>query len=128
MQKSNPLEKTSRISILPHDRNWQNIFADAAREVKKALGDNVITIHHIGSTSVPGLAGKPTIDIIAVVRDLFFQNLILENIGYEYRGGFNIPFRKCFTTRAANKNINLHVFEENDPEIELNLLFNLSLI
>lgn len=44
-------------------------------------------------------------------------------LGYKYRGGFNIPLRRSFTIRTADKNINLHVFKENDPEIELNILF-----
>jgi len=47
----------------------------------------------------------------------------VEAIGYKYRGGFNIPMRKSFTTRGADRSINLHVFEANDPEIELNILF-----
>ena len=47
----------------------------------------------------------------------------MEAIGYKYRGGFNIPLRRSFTIRTVDRNINLHVFEENDPEIELNILF-----
>ncbi|WP_339040762.1 GrpB family protein [Candidatus Lariskella endosymbiont of Hedychridium roseum] len=80
-------------------------------------------LHHVGSTSVPGLAAKPKIDIMAVVLDLFFKESQLEAIGYRYRGGFNIPLRRYFTIRAEERSINLHVFEENDPEIELNILF-----
>ncbi len=87
------------------------------------MADNGIAIHHVGSTAVPGLTAKPTIDIIAVVRNLFFDKPQLEAIGYKYRGGFNIPLRRSFTIRTAERNINLHVFEENDPEIELNILF-----
>jgi len=111
------------VEIVPYDPNWPNIFKMQGQEIKKALGNNCIAIHHVGSTSVPGLAAKPKIDIIAVVLDLSFPESQLEAIGYAYRGGFNIPLRKCFTIRTTNRNINLHVFEENDPEIELNILF-----
>lgn len=117
------MQKIDYIEIKPYDANWPNIFEAEATCIKKALADNCIAIHHVGSTSVPGLAAKPKIDIIAVVRDLFFDKSQLEAIGYKYRGGFNIPLRKSFTIRASDKNINLHVFDENDPEIELNILF-----
>ena len=112
-----------KVEVVPHDPNWSSIFEAEAAQIKKILGNNCIAIHHIGSTAVPGLAAKPKIDMIAVVRDLFFNQSQLETIGYKYRGGFNIPLRKCFTIRTTNRNINLHIFEGNDPEIELNILF-----
>ena len=115
--------QTNKVEVVPYDLNWPNIFEAEAALIKKALADNCIAIHHVGSTSVPGLAAKPKIDIIAVVQNLFFDKSQLEAVGYKYRGGFNIPLRKCFTIRNAERNINLHVFEENDPEIELNILF-----
>jgi GrpB-like predicted nucleotidyltransferase (UPF0157 family) len=111
------------IEVVPYDHNWANIFEKESVIIKKALGNNCLEIHHIGSTSVAGLAAKPKIDIIAVVSFLFFDKSLLENEGYKYRGGFNLPFRKCFTIRTSDRNINLHVFEKNDPEIELNILF-----
>lgn len=116
-------KKIDRIEIKPYEANWPNIFKAEAIEIKKALADNCISIHHVGSTSVPGLAAKPKIDIIAVVRNLFFDKSQLETIGYKYRGGFSIPLRRSFTIRNPGRNINLHVLEENDPEIELNILF-----
>ena len=117
------MQKIDRVEIKPYDPNWTNIFEKEAAIIKEALGNNCLEIHHVGSTSVLGLAAKTTIDIIAVVSFLFFDKSLLEDEGYKYRGGFNIPFRKCFTIRTADRNINLHVFEENDPEIELNILF-----
>jgi len=117
------MEQIKRIEVVPYDPNWPKIFEIEAAIIKKTLGDNCIAIHHVGSTSVPGLSAKPKIDIIAVVRDLFFLVNELNAIGYTYRGGFNIPFRRSFTIRTDNRNVNLHVFEENDPEIESNILF-----
>lgn len=123
LSKLNNMQKIDRVEIKPYDRNWPHIFEKEALLIRQALGDNCIAIHHVGSTSVPGLAAKPKIDIIAVVRNLFFDKSQLEAVGYKYRGGFNIPLRRSFTIRTAERNINLHVFEENDPEIELNILF-----
>ncbi len=123
LSKLNTMQKIDRVEIKPYDRNWPHIFEKEALLIRQALGDNCIAIHHVGSTSVPGLAAKPKIDIIVVVRNLFFDKSQLEAVGYKYRGGFNIPLRRSFTIRTAERNINLHIFEENDPEIELNILF-----
>lgn len=112
-----------KIEIFSHDPNWPVQFNEEAKRIHSALGQNCVAIHHIGSTSVPELAAKPKIDIIAEVERLTFKHEKLTNIGYEYRGGFNLPTRKSFTFRSEGLNVNLHVFEKNDPEIELNLLF-----
>ncbi|NBO24849.1 MAG: hypothetical protein EBU93_06430, partial [Chlamydiae bacterium] len=123
LSELNNMKKIDRVEIKPYDPNWPHIFEKEAALIRQAMADNCIAIHHVGSTSVQDLAAKPKIDIIAVVKDLFFDKSQLETIGYRYRGGFNIPLRRSFTIRTADRNINLHVFEENDPEIELNILF-----
>ena len=111
------------IKLVPYDPNWPNIFDIEAKKIKTALGDSFAQIYHVGSTSVPGLAAKPKIDIIACVGDLNFEHQSLKDLNYEYRGGFSLPLRKSFTYRSPDLNVNLHIFEEGDPEIELNLLF-----
>ncbi|MDF2578277.1 MAG: hypothetical protein K0S74_1761 [Chlamydiales bacterium] len=79
-------------------------------------------IYHVGSTAVPGLLAKPKIDIISVVYDPLITISKLEAIGLTYRGEFNIPLHYGFTRRGP-VNVNLHLYEEGHPEIELNLLF-----
>lgn len=58
------------IEVVSYDANWPMQFEQEAERIKKALGSNCIEIHHIGSTSVPGLAAKPIIDMIPVVLDI----------------------------------------------------------
>jgi GrpB-like predicted nucleotidyltransferase (UPF0157 family) len=112
-----------KITVIPYDPVWPVLFFEEAVKIKSTLGKLCEGIHHVGSTAVPGLAAKPKIDILAKVEDLKFNHSLLENLGYNYRGGFNLPLRKSFTVRSPDLNVNLHVFEKNDPEIELNLLF-----
>lgn len=114
---------TKDVEVVPYDPSWPNVFDIEAKKIKAALGNSFAAIHHVGSTSVPGLAAKPKIDIIACVNHLDFDHQGLANLNYEYRGGFNLPLRKSFTYRSTDLNVNLHIFEENDPEVELNLLF-----
>ncbi|MBP9692839.1 MAG: GNAT family N-acetyltransferase [Alphaproteobacteria bacterium] len=111
------------IEVVPYNPDWPRIFEADAAQMKQALGDNCIAVHHVGSTAVPGLCAKPKIDIILVVKDMVHVVQNLEKIGYEYRGEFNIPLHLGFKKRPPLSNVNLHVYEEGNPEIELNLLF-----
>jgi len=58
------------LEILPYDPAWPNAFAVERDRIAAALGDLAVRIDHNGSTSVPGLAAKPIIDIQISVRDL----------------------------------------------------------
>ncbi len=110
------------IEVVPYDQSWPRVFESEAELIKKVLGGNCIEVYHIGSTAVPGLASKPKIDIIAVVQNGKDSIASLGAAGYNYRGEYNIPFKFVFTKRDVSA-INLHVFEEGHPEIELNLIF-----
>ncbi len=116
------MKAIKNIQVVPYDLNWPNIFEKEAVLIRKALGNNCLDIHHIGSTSVPGLAAKPKIDMIAVVKNGELAIQPLEQAGFTYKGEWNIPFKFGFTKRNKHK-INLHYFEENHPEIEANILF-----
>ena len=63
------MEETKLIEFVPYDPIWPKIFEIESENIKQALGDNCVAIHHVGSTAVPGLSSKPKIDIIAVVKD-----------------------------------------------------------
>jgi len=123
-QQKRPLmtKETRKIEVVPYDPNWPDQFNNEAQSIRDALGDNLIAIHHVGSTSVPGLAAKPKIDIIAVVKQPEESIKPLESIGYEYRGEYNIPMHFGFSKRGAI-NFNLHIYQNHHPEIELNLTF-----
>ncbi|MDR1334071.1 MAG: GrpB family protein [Holosporaceae bacterium] len=113
-----------KIEVVPYDANWPTIFEAEKKIISAALGDdNCAAIYHIGSTAVPELAAKPKIDIIAVGRDREMAINDLEKVGYVHKGEWNIPLKCGFTKRGA-ADVNLHVFfDENHPEIELNLKF-----
>lgn len=113
---------SKKIVVTPYNPDWPKTFAREASTIQEALGDNCIAVHHVGSTSVPGLLAKPVIDIILIVKDPEKAILPLENLSFKYKGEYNIPLRYYFS-RSEGVATNLHVYEENHPEIELNLLF-----
>ena len=115
-------KETRKIEVIPYDPVWPEQFELEAGHIKEALGDNCLAIHHVGSTSVPGLAAKPKIDIIAVVSHPEDTIEKLGAIGCDYRGEYNIPMHYGFSKRGK-VHVNLHVYQEGHPEIELNLTF-----
>lgn len=110
------------IEVVPYDPQWPQQFELERGIIQKALSNDLLAIHHVGSTSVPGLAAKPKIDIIAVVKSGKAAINQLEKNGYQYRGEYNIPLHFGFSKRGPVE-VNLHVYEEGHPEIELNLIF-----
>ncbi len=108
------------IAVVPYDPKWPMLYETEAGKIKTALGDTLIEIHHIGSTSVSGLAAKPVIDIIALVKNFDIAISFLESIRYEARGEVYLPFRQYF---RKGKEVNLHVYENDSPEALLNLYF-----
>lgn len=111
-----------KIIVTSYNSDWPDIFEREAKIISGVLEANCIIIHHIGSTAVPGLSAKPIIDIICVVKNQ--ENAIrpLESLGFKYKGEYNIPLRYYFD-RSEGTQVNLHVYKEGHPEIELNLLF-----
>ena len=110
------------IDVVPYDKAWPEDFQRETALVWHALGSNCIAIHHIGSTSVPGLMAKPKIDIIVVVHNAAQTIDKLSLLGFRYKGEYNIPLHYGFSKRET-PDVNLHVYEEGHGEIELNLMF-----
>jgi GrpB-like predicted nucleotidyltransferase (UPF0157 family)/GNAT superfamily N-acetyltransferase len=119
-------ENLRLIEVLPYNCNWSMQFALEAEKIKNALGSNCIEIHHIGSTSVSGLAAKPVIDMIPVVMDISKvngSNESMQALGYENKGELGIPFRRFFQKGGTQRTHHAHIFELGNPEIERHLKF-----
>jgi|GEM_PF-180562 len=117
---------SNTIEVTPYNPQWSEMFASEAGLIKQALGDNCIKIHHIGSTSVPGLAAKPIIDMLPVVRNIQAVNQAaeaMESLGYEVKGEYGIAFRRYFQKNKKARNHNVHIYQEGDPEIDRYLKF-----
>lgn len=88
-----------QIIVVDYDKNWPIQYEQEKDKILNVLGGTVENIQHIGSTSVPGLAAKPIIDIAIGLRQLppsLAQISALEKLGYIYRGEAGIPGRHFF--------------------------------
>lgn len=110
------------IRILDYDSDWPRRFELEANE---SLGSRALSVEHVGSTSVPGLAAKPIIDILLVVTNSAEESeyvQALETVGYQLR--IREPAwheHRMFKNPAMD--VNLHVFSVGSTEVERMLAF-----
>jgi GrpB-like predicted nucleotidyltransferase (UPF0157 family) len=117
----------SRYTFTDYSPTWPAAFNQEAERLKALLGDKLITAHHIGSTSVPGLAAKPIIDLLPLVRSIeAIDGLtpMLERAGYQAWGEYGLVGRRYFTKdQGAYRTHNVHIYQVDDPEIDRHLAF-----
>ena len=84
------------VRVVEYDPAWPEQFDQERREIERALGDAATHIEHVGSTAVPGLAGKPIVDLLIGVGDLeeaSYHIDALVALGYQNFGEISIPGR-----------------------------------
>ena len=121
-----PSDAIRKIEIVEYDPTWPELFELEAGRIKQALGANCIEIHHIGSTSIPGLSAKPIIDMLPVVRNIQEVDKAtqaMEFLGYEVKGEYGMAFRRYFQKGKNMRTHHVHVYQEADPEISRYLKF-----
>ena len=113
------------IRIADYDPEWPAQYEAHAKIIAVALSNALLRIEHIGSTSVPGLAAKPIIDILAVVADSADEASYvpkLEAAGYALR--VREPnFFEHRMLRTSARDVHVHVYSPGTPEICRNLIF-----
>lgn len=108
------------LTIVPYQDNWPALYQQERALLVPLLGDNLINIDHIGSTSVPGLAAKPIIDILIEVKDLSLVDELTEaflKIGFDAKGENGISGRRYFQKGGNARSHHLHVFIKGDKEL-----------
>ena len=96
--------RTRKVVVLPYDVAWQSAFEIIKNEIKEAIGDLIIGIEHVGSTSVEGMSAKPCIDIDVIIKDYSVFAAVVEGlkaIGYVHEGNLGIEDREAF--KYSNK-------------------------
>jgi len=117
-----------RIEVVPHDPAWRQTFEIESKEIRRVLEDNLVAIHHIGSTAIPGIHAKPVIDLLVEVEDLVRldeQSGKMVDLGYEAMGEFGIPGRRYFRRDSSPgiRTHNIHFFGTGSPGLERHLAF-----
>lgn len=107
------------IIVTDYNPIWAEMFESEAENIRQILGDNCVTIHHIGSTAVPDLTAKPIIDIMPIVKSLDAVDQVaaeFEEIGYEYLGEFGISGRRYLRKGGDERTHQIHIFLDGDTK------------
>jgi GrpB-like predicted nucleotidyltransferase (UPF0157 family) len=117
------------VELLPHDPAWAEAARREATRLTEAIGDNLVIVHHVGSTAIPAIRAKPIVDLMPVVASLPALDDArtgLETLGYAWWGEYGLPGRRYCTLDdpgTGRRRIQLHCYEAGSPEIERHVAF-----
>jgi len=119
-----------KILIETYNDNWVTEYNKSEIKLKNIFNSQLIDIQHIGSTSIVGLASKPTIDILIIVKNIGVideLNEHMEEHGFISQGEAGIEGRRYFyknlKTDVFKETHHIHVYEEGNPKYQEELLF-----
>ena len=120
--------RTVKVTVLPYNEGWRSDFEKIKNELENAIGDMVIAIEHVGSTSVQGMSAKPCIDIDVVIKDYSVFDILvgkLADIGYIYEGDLGIKDREAFkyTDKPHLQTHHLYVCPQYSAELHRHITF-----
>jgi len=107
------------VIVLDYDPDWPRLFERLRRPIWHAVEDVAVSIEHVGSTSVPGLAAKPVIDIDVVVAgpDVVRVTARLTALGYEHLGDLGVAGREAFRGPPGSPPHHLYVCPTDSPAL-----------
>jgi len=117
------------VELCPPSPEWAILAATETARLKSALGDVLITVHHIGSTAIPGILAKPIVDLIPVVTDLESLDAhedAVRALGYKWYGEFGLAGRRyCTLTDSVTgeRKVQLHCYAEGAEGLPRHLAF-----
>ena len=115
------------IEVVPYDPAWVTEYESEKIRIAEILANENIRIHHIGSTAVPGLASKPTIDImieIDKIETIELYNRQFEELDYIPRGELGIEGRRLFVKKHHEiHSHHIHAYQQNTYNVKRHLAF-----
>lgn len=113
------------VTVVEYDPAWPAAFQAIARRAADAVGARVMAVEHVGSTSVPGLAAKPVIDLAVVVREEDVPHAVerLSTLGYAHRGEQGVPGRHAFRSPPNEAKHHLYLCVPQSTGLRDHLLF-----
>ena len=120
--------KTKKVVVIPYDISWQSAFEKIKSEIEEAIGDLILGIEHIGSTSVEGMSAKPCIDMDVIIKDYsVFAEVVdaLKVHGYIHEGDLGIKDREAFkyTNKPHLMMHHLYVCPQYSEELHRHITF-----
>jgi GrpB-like predicted nucleotidyltransferase (UPF0157 family) len=106
------------VELVPHRDEWAAMAKAESARIGGILGENLIAVHHVGSTAIPRIMAKPIVDLMPMVKDIAnidADESAFRDLGYKWHGAFGLEGRR-FCTKAdpktAKRIFQLHIFQE----------------
>jgi GrpB-like predicted nucleotidyltransferase (UPF0157 family) len=116
---------SGQLRLVPYDPNWLRLFRAEKEQLCTSLGNYILDVYHIGSTSIPGMPAKPILDIGVAMANFEEASRcipLMEQLGYTYKGENGIPRRHYFV-KGDPRTHHLHMLEIESEEWKNHLLF-----
>ncbi len=119
---------TKKVIVVPYNEQWKTDFEIIKQHILPTVKDTIISIEHIGSTSVEGLSAKPIIDIDVIIKDYSVFDTVVEKLatlGYIHEGNLGIKDREAFDYKgnADLPKHHLYVCPEYSAELHRHITF-----
>ncbi|RYL92208.1 GrpB family protein [Sporolactobacillus sp. THM19-2] len=116
------------VVVTPYQETWEQAYRHESSRLLHHVNTLLQSVYHVGSTSIPGMAAKPTIDILAEtlsIQEVDSWNQTFEKLGYQPLGENGIKGRRYFCKEDAEGNhlVHLHIFEKDSEEVIRHLAF-----
>lgn len=119
------------VIVADYDPQWPQPFEVLRSQLASVLNEHAMTIEHVGSTAVPGLAGKPIIDIDVLLRSSTDLPVVIRKVvelGYEHKGNLGGTGREAFRVKSAAVKHHLYVCWPGSREFDSHVKFRHYLI
>ncbi len=125
MSKPRHASQMRKIEVVPYDPDWLTRFESEAALLRRVFANQLLALHHVGSTSIPGIHAKPIIDIMLLVKDIdsvyAFDPTMLA-LGYQPLGENGIVGRRFYRKGGETaRSHHLHVYETDNSEVDQHL-------
>jgi GrpB-like predicted nucleotidyltransferase (UPF0157 family) len=118
--------KENTLRLANHNSKWKELFSNEKLKLENIIGNYIITIDHIGSTSINGIKAKPIIDICIGLNNFDDGKKCIEplvNIGYIYKGECGVPGRLFFKTNDEIVTHHIHMFKYKSDKWKKHIYF-----
>ncbi|MFW9844203.1 MAG: GrpB family protein [Candidatus Thorarchaeota archaeon] len=119
---------TREVRVVPYDPTWPDKYELERNRICAVLKNEIVAVHHIGSTSIPGMSAKPIIDLMLEVKDIIkideYNNEMIA-LGYEPRGELGIRGRRYFSREEPQdvRTHHVHAYQTDNIELKRHLAF-----
>lgn len=123
------MSRDGTVRLSEHQEMWDKAFEVLSHDVAALMAPYRLTLHHVGSTAIPGIKAKPILDVLGVVDSLAQFDLCqsrLEAYGITCKGEYGIAGRRycvLYDSTSENAYAHFHIYEHGHPEIEQHLFF-----